>query len=290
MSRQKRKLSSSPTMLAASAPSAKLKRTNPRTDSVATGQLHPLLSRNKVIHRRKRKRYVSSFHDEWDNQSGDLDSCEVKPSNIEGAGLGLFATKHIKAGKRVTKYSGKKIGRETALSSKSSYIVEIRSQLYLDADGPGHMAGRYMNDGPEAGIPANARLGASRRVYHCKKTGRFWIPVIALRNIRPGEEIIIKYGNQVTWKWPSNAGAPSPPHPDGNDDSDKNQNQKNDERSTHDSGDTSSGLGPNTTTSQPPPDTSRNSLTTDPVSDISGQDPTYQNKPIFSVHLEGKAS
>ena len=184
------------------------------------------LRRNKITRARKRRRHVYNFHNDnitRDNSSGDLDSCEVRTSNIPGAGLGLFATKHIKAGKRVTKYSGTKIGKAAALSSNSSYIVEIHSRLYLDADGPGHMVGRYMNDGPLAGIPVNARLGASRRVYQCKKTGRFWIPVIATKDIKPGEEIVIKYGKKVTWTWPAKAGPSNPRHADDkrNDDDDR---------------------------------------------------------------------
>ena len=194
------------------------------TTSIVTGRNPALLKRNKNVKIRKRKRSVYNFHDEWDNSSGDLDSCEVRTSNIKNAGLGLFAIKKIKTGGRITKYSGKQIGRAEALASKSSYIVEIHKQLYLDADGPGHMAGRYINDGPFAGIPANARLGSSRQVYKCKKTGRFWIPVIALRNIRPGEEIIIKYGNKITWtRPPQSSEAPGPPSPGGDDATDEGQ-------------------------------------------------------------------
>ena len=224
-----------------------------------SAQCRTYLKRNKFKPTRKMKRSIFNFHDEWDNSSGDLDSCEVRPSKIAGAGLGLFATKHIKAGQRATKYSGTKIGRKAALSSKSSYIVEVHTQLYLDADGPGHMAGRYLNDGPLAGIPANARLGSSRRVYKCKKTGRFWIPVIAIKNIKPGDEIVIYYGKKVSWTWPTASGNgsrdPSQPDSKGKDRDNVNDDQdaRHDENSSsrNDTTKQSSGSAPNSSPSTP---------------------------------------
>ena len=98
---------------------------------------------------RKRKWYGSSFHDDWDNSSGDLDSCEVnlRASDIEGAGLGLFATKHMKAGKRVcihvTKYSGKKIGRATALCTLLQKLVHITDCRNTQSALPGCGGSRY---------------------------------------------------------------------------------------------------------------------------------------------------
>ena len=222
------------------------------------------LRRNILNKKRKRKRAVFNFHDDWDNSSGDLDSCEVRISNIDGAGLGLFATKPIKAGKRVTKYSGRCIGREEALSSTSSYIVEVHNQLYLDADGPGHMAGRYMNDGPMAGIRANARLGSSRRVYKCKKTGRLWIPVIALRNINPGEEIIINYGSKVTWSWSTDKEDHDPTsRPEQNKDDDKNDQENKDGEPPSSSDSKTNQPRPNTDNHPP---NNQHSLTPDPDS------------------------
>ena len=137
-----------------------------------------------------------------DNISGDLDKCEIRRSSIAGAGWGLFATTTIRPGQRVTKYSGRRVTSAPTPSSTGSYIVEVNSKLWLDADGPGHMAGRYINDGVISNRVINARLGSSRVAYICRATGRSWIPVIATRLIRPGDEILIDYGPLCTWSFP----------------------------------------------------------------------------------------
>ena len=109
-------------------------------------------------------------HANHDNSSGDLNCCEIRKSEIAGAGLGLFATKIIKKGQRVTMYSSKPISAAQARVSSSSYLLYVNSKLTLDADGPGHMAGRFINDGRIVNRTVNVRFGASLVTYKCKVT------------------------------------------------------------------------------------------------------------------------
>lgn len=76
---------------------------------------------------------VSSAESFEANASGDLDACEVRVSHIPGAGLGLFTTKLIKKGRRITKYSGTPISTKEARASKSKYLLYINSKKTLNA-------------------------------------------------------------------------------------------------------------------------------------------------------------
>ena len=154
------------------------------------------------------------------NISGDLDCCVVKKSSIPNAGLGLFATRVILPGQRITKYSGRIISQSEAKASSSSYLLHVNSRACLDAEGPGHMVGRFTNEGVVSGKENNARFGSSQLYYWCTKSNRPWVPVIATKKILPGEEVFASYGNQVTRK-----NLPKiPDHGSDNDDSDANEN------------------------------------------------------------------
>ena len=155
-----------------------------------------------------------------DNSSGDLDNCEVRLSTIKGAGLGLFATKEILPGQRITKYSGRIISHAEAKDSNSSYILYVNKKICLNASGPGHMAGRYSNNGSISNIANNARFGASQRVYTCKITGRKWVSVIATKLISRGDEILSDYGPNVVWTnlHPSNTKPGNGHNPNGSSD------------------------------------------------------------------------
>ena len=148
---------------------------------------------NEVV--RERLRVINS-----NNISGDLDCCEVRQSTIPGAGLGLFATKVIYPKQRITKYSGKIISHTEAENSDSAYILHVNSRVCLDAEGEGHMVGRYTNEGEISGKVNNARFGASQKYYWCKMSDRPYVPIIAKRKILPGEEIFSSYGKDVRWK------------------------------------------------------------------------------------------
>ena len=141
------------------------------------------------------------------------------------AWLGLFATKLIQPGSRITKYSGKIISHSEADASDSSYLLHINKKICLDASGPGHMVGRYCNEGSISNIANNARFGASQRVYVCKKTGRSWVSVLATKLIHPNEEIFSDYGPLIKWK---NLPTPSDTPPDNDDSSDSSGHHSSD--------------------------------------------------------------
>lgn len=85
--------------------------------------------------------------------------------------------------------------------SKNKYLLYINSKKCLDAAGPGHMAGRYTNEGTISGLPNNARFSAALRTYTCAATGREYASVIATKDINIDEEILGSYGKQVKWSY-----------------------------------------------------------------------------------------
>ena len=79
----------------------------------------------------------------------------------------------------------------------------MNNSKYLDADGPGHMAGNRINEGSISGLQNNARFGASLRSYTCNVTRREYVSVFATRDISPEEEIKASYGDSVRWTFPN---------------------------------------------------------------------------------------
>ena len=115
----------------------------------------------------------------------------VQPSKIDGAGLGLFMLEKAKAEDRVAIYSGDLLTKEQADSSNSKYIVQI-GKYYLDGRCTTHAVGRYANYAPAG--KANARLRAGTKPTWDPVKRRWWISIRAKKNIKPGEEIKIPYG------------------------------------------------------------------------------------------------
>ena len=122
----------------------------------------------------------------------------VKASTIPGAGNGLFLLEPVKRGERLTCYSGKRITASQARDSKSPYIVQISKHIFLDAQGPGHCAGKFINCGRKANRDINARLSKSKTYNVCKVTQIKWISIFATCDINASVshpvEIYIDYG------------------------------------------------------------------------------------------------
>ena len=56
------------------------------------------------------------------------------PSQIPGAGMGLYLLESVKAGERIARYSGKVLTlAEHASSAHSQYRLQIHKNLFLDA-------------------------------------------------------------------------------------------------------------------------------------------------------------
>ena len=122
----------------------------------------------------------------------------VKESTIPDAGNGLFLLESTSRNERITFYSGKHLVASQARNSDSQYIVQISKNNFLDAKGPGHCAGKFINCGRKAKQNINARLSGSSTFTVCKKTHMKWISVFATCNINASfshpVEIFIDYG------------------------------------------------------------------------------------------------
>jgi hypothetical protein len=114
---------------------------------------------------------------------------------LPGAGDGLFTTKPIKKGAVICEYTGDRVV-ETNPDYENPYALEIRERppTFIDAsktNEPGE--GRWVND--PRGPGKNASLD------YDEKTKRAM--VTALRDIEPGEEILVDYGEEYPWREPS---------------------------------------------------------------------------------------
>jgi len=97
-------------------------------------------------------------------------------------GLGLFATKPIKERARIVEYKGR------LLTTKEAEILENRGNLYLY-----EINSRWTIDGtPRSNIAryANHSCNPNTESYNVKLR----VFLRALRNIKPGEEIVYDYG------------------------------------------------------------------------------------------------
>jgi len=98
-------------------------------------------------------------------------------------GLGLFATKPIKKNSRIAEYKGPLLDFKTAEKAENRgnrYLYEISKNVTIDGAGRGNIA-RYANHSCNPNADTFTRRG--RQVF-----------IRALRNIKPGEEIVYDYG------------------------------------------------------------------------------------------------
>jgi len=97
-------------------------------------------------------------------------------------GLGLFASKPIRKRTRIAEYKGRRLPNKVAerLERKGNrYLYEINSRWTIDGTPRSNMA-RYANHSCN---PNADTIAIKRRVF-----------ILALRNIKPGEEITYDYG------------------------------------------------------------------------------------------------
>ena len=120
------------------------------------------------------------------------ESFEIRDSPIPRAGLGLFAVKPIAEEDTIGYYTGKVVTWEELNASEqisSSYVVYVCANHVIVGEGPEANYTRYANHGSRP----NALLVTSTRW----KSAR----LEALRDIRPGEEILFDYGEDY-WEIP----------------------------------------------------------------------------------------
>jgi uncharacterized protein len=124
-----------------------------------------------------------------------LHGARIKPSLVPNAGKGLFATRDFKKGEIIGNYTGD-IVRVDQVSNdanlpRSAYILELTETLGIDAARTNTAEGRMVNDARKSGFKNNVRFSANQR----NKTAK----LIALRNIKKGEEFLVSYGRNY---WP----------------------------------------------------------------------------------------
>jgi SET domain-containing protein len=94
-------------------------------------------------------------------------------------GLGLFATKLIRRGSFIIRYTGKKLPNKIADELDTKYLFELNSRWTIDGSGRKNIA-RYINH--------SCRPNAEADVKKQK------ILISAIKTINPGDEITYNYG------------------------------------------------------------------------------------------------
>jgi SET domain-containing protein len=97
-------------------------------------------------------------------------------------GLGLFATRPIKKRSRISEYTGRMLNRKEAEKAENRgnrYLYEISKNFTVDGAAR-HNIARYFNHSCN---PNADTYSVKHRVF-----------IRALRNIKPGEEIVYDYG------------------------------------------------------------------------------------------------
>ncbi|GAB5360286.1 hypothetical protein AAMO2058_000615000 [Amorphochlora amoebiformis] len=116
---------------------------------------------------------------------------EARASLLPGAGRGLFTNVEQKVGAEICRYTGTHLSLAKLLKHPdTTYVMGLSINRHVDAKGfPGVMA-RYINDHHDSKM-INSKFVKNSKLWHAK--------VIALRDIRPGEEVYASYG-QVYWR------------------------------------------------------------------------------------------
>ncbi|KAL4162934.1 hypothetical protein PRNP1_003466 [Phytophthora ramorum] len=117
------------------------------------------------------------------------DGVEVRDSTIPGAGKGLFATRKHPQGSIVCEYTGVVLpNREAWKLPDKSFLMKLGDGKYIDALNCPEVLARYINDcrGHRGGF----------NVHFDKRPQEDKALVVAMRDIRLGEEIFVDYGRR----------------------------------------------------------------------------------------------
>lgn len=123
----------------------------------------------------------------------DPEHLVVKPSQIKGAGLGLFTTKEIKRDEVICRYNGELLtDRQVTIRvnrGEDSYFVETNTEVIMDSRKVKGVA-KYANDAvglKKSDFRNNALITFDDDDDVC---------LIATRKIKAGEEIFTAYGKE----------------------------------------------------------------------------------------------
>jgi SET domain-containing protein len=116
----------------------------------------------------------------------------VRKSNIPMAGLGLFAERPFNVDERIVEYSGERLttdqyDRRYDRDAMGSYGIQLSEKYVIDARKTSAGVARYACDYHGSGKRPNAE--------YVNFGGRIWI--VATKRIRPGDEILTDYGDDM---------------------------------------------------------------------------------------------
>ena len=100
----------------------------------------------------------------------------------------------------VARYSGKPLTRDQAdLLDSDYYVLEVSFKLFLDVTAADNWEGRFINDGPHSGRPANCAFASAYNTNAIVNSDRRWVKVFVTRPISPGDELLISYYGDRYW-------------------------------------------------------------------------------------------
>ena len=103
---------------------------------------------------------------------------KISPSQIQGAGLGLYLLEDAKANEWIARYSGDPLTKaEHVQKSHSQYVMQVHKNLFLDAADPIHFEGRFINDARNSKHKVNARFAAGYTTNTCSITDHVWVRI-----------------------------------------------------------------------------------------------------------------
>jgi len=143
-------------------------------------------------------KYLKTFEDYEEDDFDNIDAEEneylyIKPSQIKGAGQGLFTSMDIYKGEIIAYYKGEHLdddeAKRRADANEDQYFVVLLDGSILDAKNT-ECFGRYANDAegiPGSGFKNNAKISLDDNDDVC---------LVATKNIKADEEIFLPYGKK----------------------------------------------------------------------------------------------
>lgn len=118
---------------------------------------------------------------------------EIKPSNIQGAGMGVFAMREFTKGQAIGWYYGK--------ARNSSIPRDDNSAMYqmanIDAQGgigfPGRLGMHFLND-PTMNLQETRDINKAKKMWNVELESDY--AVVAKRQIRIGDELYADYNRE----------------------------------------------------------------------------------------------
>ncbi len=135
----------------------------------------------------------------------DMLGLAVKPSTIEGAGLGLFTTRPRRRGEYICAYLGRIMSREDFELAPDAYSVQSYGGKMLSARYSTDGFGRYANDGRSNTVNNCVLLTEAKfvRMYgqaRARTREKGAICMAARRSIPAGAELFVSYGDDYWQK------------------------------------------------------------------------------------------